>query len=124
MTHSKIFSKAWKLARRGAKKYGGNVKSYFAESLRTIHAANAIDATINQSRFEALAGQPELTREDAIELASYQAAEAKASFMRTLQAEQEERHKEMVALVAELSIASRNAIICKGSVPAEGEMTP
>ena len=112
MTHSKIFSKAWKLARRGAKKYGGNVKSYFAESLRTIHAANAIDATINQSRFEALAGQPELTREDAIELASYQAAEAKASFMRTLQAEQEERHKEMVALVDELSIASRNAIIC------------
>lgn len=112
MTHSKIFFKAWKLARKGAKKYGGNVRSYFAESLRTIHTANTIDATINQSRFVALAGQPDLTSEEAIELASYQAAEAKASFMRTLQSGQAERHKEMVALIAELNIASRNAIIC------------
>lgn len=111
MTHSRIFSKAWKLARKGAKKYGSNVKSYFAESLRTIHAANALDATINQSRFVALAGQPDLTREDAIELASYQAAEAKASFMRTLQAEQAERHKEMMALIAELNVVSSRAII-------------
>jgi hypothetical protein len=111
VTHSKIFSKAWKLARKGAKKYGGNVKSYFAESLRTIHAANELDATIDQSRFVALAGQPNLTREDAIELASYQAAEAKASFMRTLQAEQAERHKEMMALIAELNVVSSSAII-------------
>lgn len=111
MTNSKIFSKAWKLARKGAKNFGGSVRSYFAESLRTIHAANAIEATINKSRFEELTAQPELTREDAIELAAYQASEAKASFMRTLQVDQAERHEEMLALISELNVVSCNAVI-------------
>lgn len=111
MTNSKIFSKAWKLARKGAKKFGGSVKSYFAESLRTINAANAIEATINKSRFEELTTQSELTREEAIELAAYHASEAKASFMRTLQAEQAERHEEMLAILSELNVVSSNAII-------------
>lgn len=111
MNNKKTFSKAWKLARKGAKKFGGGAEHYFSESLRIVYAANAIDATINQSRFEALAGKPELTREDAIELASYQAAEAKASFMRTMQADQAERHEKMIALIAELNAVSCNAII-------------
>ena len=111
MNNKKTFAKAWKLARKGAKKFGGTAKSYFSESLRIIYAANAIDSTINQSRFEALAGQPELTREDAIELASYQAAESKASFMRTMSAEYNERHNDLMALITELNAVSARAII-------------
>ena len=91
MNNKKTFAKAWKLARKGVKKFGGSVKSYFAESLRIVYAANAIDATINQYRLEVLSGQSELNREEAIELASYQAAEAKASFMRTMGAEYDDR---------------------------------
>ena len=37
-TMRKIMKCAWKLARSGAKKFGGSVKEYFSESLKTVWA--------------------------------------------------------------------------------------
>lgn len=37
-TMSTIMKGAWKLARRGAKKFGGSAREYFAESLKTVWA--------------------------------------------------------------------------------------
>lgn len=35
-TMSKIMKAAWELARRGAKKFGGSAKEYFAEALKIV----------------------------------------------------------------------------------------
>ena len=37
-TMSKIMKCAWELAKRGAKKFGGSAREYFAESLKTVWA--------------------------------------------------------------------------------------
>ena len=37
LSKSEIFKKAWELARKGQKRFGGEVKEYFAESLRQVY---------------------------------------------------------------------------------------
>lgn len=111
MTNSKVFAKAWKLARKGSRKFGGSVKSYFAESLRTIYAANKIESTINAERYEALKGVSRPTRHEAIELAGYHAAKHLAFSMRMLSDEHAAQHAEMLVLIDTLKKSSDNAII-------------
>jgi len=112
MTNSKIFSKAWKLARKGAKKFGGSVKAYFDDSLRRVHAANAARAAINEARYEALCGKPSLSTHDAAELATYHAAEALAMSMVTMHPEEHiEMHKKYTALISELNSLYYDAVI-------------
>ncbi|HCD5410841.1 TPA: hypothetical protein ACP4XJ_004894 [Klebsiella pneumoniae] len=52
MNKSKTFSKAWKLVRKGAKKFGGTAKYYFSASLHIIYEAHKLMDTIDMNRFE------------------------------------------------------------------------
>lgn len=45
-----LFTKAWRLARKGAKRYGGSARSYFAAALRFVWKGRR-----NVTRFELLA---------------------------------------------------------------------
>lgn len=111
MNKSKTFSKAWKLARKGAKKFGGTAKSYFSASLHIIYEANKLMDTIDMNRFEMLNSQPKLSRDEALELAAYQATESKASFMRTMNTEFERQFEESTILIANLTSTSSAAMI-------------
>lgn len=112
MSRSKIFVRAWKLARKGANKFGGSAREYFADSLRRVYAANAARSTINNVRYEALRGKPTLSPGDAVELATYHAAEALAMSLLTMHPQEHlEMHQKYSALIPELAALYYDAII-------------